>query len=211
MSPLAAGGSGGSLTSRLVGVHAILRNGDGGGGWHTSGLHRLHDSPYEATEFTSQRYLHFLAHFHPGGHLFPFLMQAVLAFPGDLLHGGAVFRWDFGLSLTQLGTHFGRESIVLGTFVDQPASVAVAGFSEATEATFAATAGLAGHESKKGHELAWMGKAVNIAQLGDDDHARDEPKSTQAHHRLYDRFLIPRLHHIGHLCFEAFDALVERR
>ena len=43
--------------------------------------------------------------------------------------------------------------------------MAVAAFGDASLCAVAATAPLAGHESEIGHELAWMGEAVEIANL----------------------------------------------
>ena len=189
----------------LVGFFSWLgmRCGDGGGR-----LGHFHDGPHEPAQFPRQRDLHFLSHHKASGQLFAFFIQPVLAFPGDDFHFPAVPGVNVFLTLSQSDADFGREPVVLGTFVDEPAEMAVAGFGEASLTPFPAAAGLGGHEAEVGHELPGMGKPVDAAQLGHGNHCRDQPESAQPHQGPHDGGLDPGCEQILHLFFQPGDALV---
>ena len=97
---------------------------------------------------------------------------------------------------------------MLGAFVDQPPGVGVAGLRQTSHAALAAAARLAGHQPGIRHELPRMGKTVDVAQLGDEDHGGDNADAAQAHQGAHDGCLRPRCEHILHLLLEPGDALV---
>ena len=99
-----------------------------------------------------------------------------------------------------------RGGVMLGALGEQPALMAVAAAGDAALVLMRAAGGLGGYQAEVGHELTGMLKAVDIAQLADGDHSRDELEAAEGHEGLHGRFEPPAFQELKHGGFDALDA-----
>ena len=131
-------------------------------------------------------------------------MQTILRLPTQSFGG-------LGLSLLATGeflADFGRDGVVLGTFGQKPALMAVAATGDATQALVRAAGGLGGNQAQIGHELARVLEAVNIAQLTDSDHGSDQLETAEGHESLHRGFEPPVFQESEHGSFNALDSIM---
>lgn len=165
-----------------------------------------HDFPDKGGELTSHGDLHLLSCLAAGGELAPAFMESVLAAPGDLDDLTSVGFGNGFLAGGEFLADFGWQAIVLGAFVEDPAQVAVAAFGDGSLYADSSAAIFAGHESEVGHELAWMGEAVDVTNLGDGDHGGDDLITFEPHEGEHDGLHMPLVEQGLHLHFQSLDA-----
>lgn len=152
-----------------------------------------HDFPDKGGQLPCHGDLHLLPCLAAGGELAPAFMESVLAAPGDLddltsmgfgdgLLSGGEFLADLRGQTVVLGalirspphgslTPAGQPAAVcLGPrrgprLVEDPAQVTIAAFGDRPLSSASSAAAFTRHEPEVGHELAWMGEAVDIADL----------------------------------------------
>ena len=99
------------------------------------------------------------------------------------------------------------QAVVLGTFVEDPAQMAVATFGDGSLGATSSAAALTGHESEVGHELTWMREAVDVADLTDGDHRSDCLITFKPHESEHDGLHVPLIEQGFHVHLQSLDAL----
>ena len=69
--------------------------------------------------------------------------------------------------------------------------MAVAAAGDLAQALAWSAGGFGRDQAQIGHELSWVGKAMDIAQLADRDHRGDELEAAEGHQRLHGRLEVP--------------------
>ena len=162
------------------------------------------ECPDEATEFTGNGDLGFVALEPAGQQPGESEMEAVLSFPAQ----GADVRGLAFLAACQFLADLGRQGVVLGTFGEEPALMGVTATGDGPE-VLARTAGMLGaDQAQVGHKLAGMSEAVYISQLADGDHGGDQLEAAEGHERLDGGLEAPGFQQSGHGGFDAQDTLV---
>jgi hypothetical protein len=113
--------------------------------------------------------------------------QAQLGPPGDLAH-------DFGLVLLadlQNATDARGEAVVLRDLHQRPPRMAVARLGDIPLASGVAGGILRGHQPQKTHQLARMGKAAEVANLGGQGHGGHKINAAQTGQRRHERLHMP--------------------
>jgi len=130
------------------------------------------------------------------------VVQTILSLPAQGPNG-------FRLALLATGkffADFGRDSVVLGTFGQQPPLMGIAATGDAAQALVRAAGGLCGNQAKIGHELARMSKAVDVAQFANGDHGGDQLEAAEGHESLHRGFESPGFQESEHGAFNALDS-----
>src|SRR5579863_4428374 len=110
------------------------------------------------------------------------VVQAQLCAPGD----GADLR---GLSLlTQLqgSADAGREAVIPGRLDQDAPHVSIAGLGDRPKPALRTARVLGGNQSQIAHQFAWMRKAPEVSELGNNGGGGDEVQPAQRHHGAHE-------------------------
>ena len=135
---------------------------------------------------------------------FEAVVETSLGFPGEVFDPAVCSFLSFG----KLGADFGWDAVVGGLLDEDPASVGIPAFGNASTALFVSAGVFGGDESEEGHEFFGMFEAAEGSDFADGDHGGDELESFEGHHGLNEGFALPVLEKLKHGFFEFDDAFV---
>src|SRR6202521_2591863 len=136
------------------------------------------DIPDESGEFAGERDADLVVLQPAGPEPAVAVVQAQLRAPGDRADLG---RLSF-LTHLQGGADAGWVAVVPGRLDEDAANVTVACLGDRTEPALGAGSVFGGDQSQVSHQLARMGEAPQITELGDDGGGRDQIEPPQRHH-----------------------------
>lgn len=169
---------------------------------HRRGRDAARDVPDEAGELTRDGHHDLVGGQASRGEPAVPLAQAQLRTPSDVGDG----LGKLGLASGDDRADAGRVSVVVRHLHQHAPRSAVAGLGDRTLALAGAAGVFAGHQAEVGHELARVGEAVEVLDLGGDGHGRDKLDTAHGLQSRDDGGQGPGLRRVAQTCLQPCDA-----